>query len=80
MKPLNIISGHQLDTIPVYLDEINVDLESKSVVPLGYDWWCLKTKCSFKFQSLSDRISKDITVDLLQRLDSLNLLNKQFSW
>jgi len=64
----------------MYLQKIGVDLESKSVIPFGFDWSCSSGPCSSKFKSLNNKATKDITENLIERLDELNLLNKPFSW
>jgi hypothetical protein len=82
LRPVEIVNDKQIDTIAGYLDLINVNLLSKSAVPLAYDWGCNngKASCSKVFRSFNDALSKDVTDDLLERMDDMNLMNKPFSW
>jgi len=34
-----------------YLNDLNLDFESVTVIPLGYDYGCERKKCTSKWQS-----------------------------
>jgi len=58
---------------------LGLDLLSRSVVPIGYDWGCYSGKCTGKFHSYNKLESPEMTNDLLRIIDNENVMNKAFS-
>lgn len=68
-----------VSTVIQYLNDLRLDYTTYAVVPLGFDYGCLKNKCTKKFQSYNSNQSPLLTTELLKIIDQNNILNKPFS-
>lgn len=77
--PLEIKYPHEIEIVLNYLQNIGLDLEANEVIPLAYDWGCLKGSCSGTYRSFSSEKSRDISAEVIAKLDQTNVLNMAFN-
>lgn len=77
-EPIELKSEYQIANIIYYIQNLGVQLKGE-VIPLGYDYGCLKGQCKTLFQSLTNENTLDFTWKLKSLLDKDNLANKDFS-
>lgn len=58
-----------------YLKDIDVDLRTKEVIPIGFDYGCNYGNCKNSYRSFSSDYSGDITDYLLKYIEKQNILN-----
>ena len=79
LTPLELKVKGQTDSVITYIKELGVDFQRNEIIPLAYDWNCLKGSCSGRFRSMSNEYSPDFTDELVEKIDPENILNMQFN-
>lgn len=77
--PVELRVKGQISQIHKYLTDIGLNLQSKGMVPLGYDYGCETNSCSGRYLSLNSKTTKDFTDILKQLVDKKNILMQSFS-
>ena len=79
MLPLEIASANEFTTVTNYLKALELNIAENQVIPLGYDWGCMRAACTGRYRSFSNEASLDITDELIKKLDKSNILNMAFN-
>lgn len=79
LYPVELRTKEQISQIHKYLTDIGLNLQSKGMVPLGYDYGCETSSCSGRYLSLNSKSSKDFSDVLKQLVDKKNILMQSFS-
>ena len=79
LEPLEIKKESQIKTLANYFKDIGIFLKEEEIIPIGYDYDCLKGACSGRFKSLNSENSKDSTIEFKNLLDQNNLMNMKFT-
>ena len=77
--PVELRVKDQISQIHKYLTDIGLNLQSKGMVPLGYDYGCETSSCSGRYLSLNSKSTKDFSDILKQLVDKKNILMQSFS-
>ena len=58
-----------------FISDLGINLLKGEVIPLGFDYGCLKGTCTGRYRSFSSEQSPDKTNEFSNAIDSTNILN-----
>ena len=79
LEPIEIKQESQIATISSYIEDMEINLKSGAIIPLGFDYGCSVAGCHNRFHSFNSEKSKDFTSEFDKHLDKNNLMNMKFS-